>query len=95
MHCNDICKPLALVAGKVLARVFLNHLTDCITKVFIQTVFFIWNTQCGNNYVVYLAPSPIIKVSNKIVYVVVVDLLKKSTPCEDRDCWRRCGNMIS
>ena len=43
----------------------------------------------------YHAPSPIIKVSNKIVYVVVVDLLKNSTPCEDRDCWRRCGNMVS
>ena len=41
MHWNDICKPLVLVAGKVLARVFLNHLTDCITKVFIQTVFFL------------------------------------------------------
>ena len=42
MYWNDICKPLDLVAGKVLARVFLNSLTVCITKVVIQTVFFIY-----------------------------------------------------
>ena len=75
---NDICKPLVLAAGKVLARVFLNRLTVCIIKVVIQTVFlYICNTHHGNNYFVSLASSPRIKVSNKTVYVVVVDIYKQ------------------